>query len=842
MPTQLSKDNRSVIYQFINSNLSILNFDKKSFWWIGIFILLLFNLQKQNCLAQEIQIYGSVKDGETSANIPFAQIGIKGASIYSTANEQGIFSLKINSVTDSITISSFGYKSKTVSLNGLNLHNLRFTLFPDIIESDLITIYQDEPQIRLVKRILRNKPLIHQNKLAAHEYLQYEKIKIGDKDYDEIEKKWYIPNAFKFFFKNTDTLTQATYLPLFIIETVKQVWTKNPNKNKEEIVAASISGLENPSLSRIVGDKTLSVYLYDNYLNLFNKNFISPVSDNCLNHYNYQIIDTSVVENYSCIKLKFTPKHKQEYTLTGHIMVIDSLYAIKSIEAEMAVDANINFITGLSMTQHYFQLNKSWVKKNEDYYIHGELTVPLLGHRKFFATKSVSYINQIANQPKEDAFYQTIGLSELNPIAHKRDSTYWKEFRPYDLTQNDIRIYKNTDSLKNHPLFKNTLVLFTGYKRIGKWQVGPYFSLYSYNPVEGNRFRLGLRSTPQWSKNWYISTYGAFGTRDQRFKYGASVQYFFNKMPRNHIGIQVKEDINQLTWAQNYYRTQETILSTLFKISSSNKLIFNREYKIFYSKEWKEGLLNTIHIQRNSMQALQDLHFERADNQTFINELVNTELVLSTHWGIKEKYISGEYKRVSLGTVYPVFDLILIKGFKNLIGSEYEYFKSIFSIRQRLKTGSLGYSRYRFEAGKFWGKLPYPLLELHNGNQTFLFDELSFNTMNFLEFASDQYASFFVTHFFDGYFFNKIPLLRKLKWRETISGKVLYGSLNPNQREVLIFPENLYSLGKSPYAEAGFGIDNIFKIIRIDFMWRLSYLDHPNIDRFKILAGLHLSF
>jgi hypothetical protein len=840
MPTKISKDSQSVIFILFTSNLSLMHL--REFWWIGILFFGLLTFQPTTCSAQNLEIQGSVIDDETSAFIPFAQIGIKGTSTYTTANEQGHFSLTINSISDSITIFSFGYKVKTISLEKLNLQKLRITLYPDILESEIITIYQDEPQIRLVKRILKNKAQIHQNKLTALEYQQYEKIKIGDKDYEEIEKKWYIPKAFKFFFRNTDTLTQATYLPLFIIETVKQIWNKQPNKSKEEIIAASISGLENPSLSRIVGDKTLSVYIYDNYLNLFNKNFISPISDNCLNHYTYQIIDTTRIDDYSCIKLKFTPKHKQGYTLSGHMWVVDSLYAVKSIEADIAIDANINFITGLSINQTYVQQENCWTKKDEEYFIHGELTVPLLGHRKFFATKSVFYNDILVNQTKEDAFYQTFGESELNPKAHKRDSLYWKESRPIGLTQNDIKLYQNTERLKDLPLFKSTLVLFTGYKGIGKWQLGPYFSLYSFNPVEGNRFRLGMRSTPKWSKNLYINTYGAFGTRDQRFKYGASVEYFFKKMPRNHIGIQIKEDINQLTWAQNYYRTQETILSTLFKISSSNKFVFNKQYKLFYSKEWKEGLLNTIHIQRNSMQALQDLSFEKTNDQSYINELVSTELVLNTHWGIKEKYISGEYKRVSLGTAYPVFDLILIKGLKNFLGNEYDYFKSIISIKQRLKIGSLGYSRYRLEAGKFWGRLPYPLLELHNGNQTFLYDELSFNTMNFLEFASDQYASFFLTHFFDGFFFNKVPLLRKLKWRETISGKILYGSLDSKQHQVLVLPDNLYSLESIPFAEAGFGIDNIFKVIRVDFLWRLTYLDNPDIDRFKILVGLHLSF
>lgn len=797
---------------------------------------------------QEKTVRGKVLEQGTENPIPFAQAGVKGTTYFTNCDDQGNFTLSVPLGADSLYIYSFGFKGKSVSLKVAKEERLFIYLEPDIIENEVIIIYKDEPEVRLVKKILKNKAIHHRKNLEAYSYSQYDKIKIGDKDYEEIRDKWYIPKGFRFFFENPDTLEQATYLPLFLIETVKKYWFRNnPRAEKEEALAASVSGFENPSLSRIFNDRTLSVYIYDDYLNLFTKNFISPISDNCLNHYIYHIEDSLEIDGYPCIKLSFSPKHKQELTLKGQMIVVDSVFAIKSWSADIASDANINFITGISLHQDYSETDSStWMKSEEEYFIHGELDIPMLGHRKFFGTKETAYSGFEINRPKEKEFYNQSGTYEFDGEAHKRDSIFWERERMIPLTQNDKNLYYNTDSLKKHPIFKNALIFFTGYKKIHheKWQIGSLYSLYAYNPVEGNRFRLGLRSTPKWQENWLINSYLAYGTRDQRFKYGVGLQHFFRKMPRNHIGLFFREDIQQLTWVQNYYRTQETVLSTLFKISSSNKLIFNKEIRAFYAYEWKEGLMNTIQFRRNSMEPLQDLRFyQRTENDIIDLKTISTaEVSLITHWGIKEKYLVGDYKRVSLGTPYPVFDLVLTKSFRNVLGSNFDFYKGVFSVKQRLRTGSLGYTRYRLETGKIWGKVPYPLLELHNGNQTIFYDELSYNTMNFLEFASDQYASLFVTHFFDGFFFNKIPLFRKLKWREIVSGKVLTGSLEQNHQEVLLFPENLYVLGKEPYAEAGFGIDNIFKVIRIDFLWRLNYLDHPGIKRFKVMGGLHLSF
>lgn len=801
-----------------------------------------------SCLNQSYSqtiIKGKILDADSGQPIPYAQAGIRQTPVFTTADQAGNFSLHLPERYDSITFYSFGYREQTLALND-SLHEFIVLLESDVIRADAVVIYQDEPEVRLVKRVLKKKPIYRPEQLAAFEYEQYEKIKIGDKDYEKIVEQWYIPKAFDFFFKNSDTLEGTTYLPLFIIENVKKYWyLKKPRREKEETVAARVSGIENPSLTRIFSDRTLSVDIYDNYLNIFNKNFISPLSDNCLSYYHYQIDDTTYSGEKRLIHLSFRPRHKQEMTVTGSMIIIDSLYVVDNICGKISDNVNINFIRGLSFTQQYQLISETaLMKTDERFAIHGTITIPLLGQRNFFGTKEVTYRNIICNARQSTEFYSHPDTYDFSRKSDNIDTSYWQQIRHFPLRNNDRNLYHNTDSVKQHPLFKNMLILFTGYKRIRNWQVGPYFNLYAYNPVERHRFRLGLRSTPAWNSSLLITSYMAYGTGDQKFKYQAGAQYFFSKMPRHLVSLLIRYDLQQLTWSQNFYRTQETILSTLFKISASNKLIMNHEVRLQYGKEWKEGLMQTIQFRRNEMQPLRDLRFEKLtdDHIATVPSVISSELALITHWGIGEKYLAGDYKRLSLGSPLPIFDLILCKGFSGFLGGDYDYYKGLFSIRQRLKTGYLGYTRYRLETGKLWGNVPYPLLELHNGNQTIFYDDLSYNTMNFLEFASDQYASLFVTHFFDGYFFNKIPILRALKWREVVSGRVLAGSLKSSHQDVLLFPENLYRLNNKPYAEAGFGIDNIFKVIRVDFLWRLSYLDHTAIDRFRIMGSLHINF
>jgi hypothetical protein len=318
-----------------------------------------------------------------------------------------------------------------------------------------------------------------------------------------------------------------------------------------------------------------------------------------------------------------------------------------------------------------------------------------------------------------------------------------------------------------------------------------------------------------------------------------------SKQPRKLAGFFIKQDVEQLGQAEGAFQ-QDNILSSVFRRNPANKLTGVTEYKGWYEHEWFYGLQNQLIFSRRELRPLGALSYERLtdedpDLKVNVNSLVTSELTLYTRFAYKEKYVSGEFERVSLGSKYPVLELALTAGIPDFMESDYQYQRVKLRIKDKVRFGPLGYANLRGEVGKIFGNLPFPLLELHQGNETFVYDESAFNTMNFFEFVSDEWVSASASWHLDGFFFNKVPLFRKLKWREVVSAKGVIGRFDPANEDILVLPENTFTLSK-PFAEAAVGIENIFKFLRVDALYRLTYLDNPNIVRFGIRAKLQIDF
>ncbi|MGB1031843.1 MAG: DUF5686 family protein, partial [Flavobacteriales bacterium] len=423
----------------------------------------------------------------------------------------------------------------------------------------------------------------------------------------------------------------------------------------------------------------------------------------------------------------------------------------------------------------------------------------------------------------------------------------WDDHRHVKLTENEKAVYQMVDSIQNVPQFRTIADIITlfvsGYKTLGKVELGPYYTFYSFNPVEGHRFRLGGRTSNAFSKKIMIEGYTAYGVKDERLKYGGGVWFMLNKQPRMLLKVSGKQDIEQLGQASGAFR-EDNVLSSLFRRNPANKLTGVTEAKVDFEREWFFGFSNRVIFTHRVLSALGALEYQRFDDaKNFIpvSNLITSEATLYTRFAYKEKFVSGEFERVSLGTKYPTLELELSAGLPGVLGAQYDYQKAIFRIRDKVRFGPFGYARIGVEAGKYWGELPYPLLQLHQGNETFFYDESAFNTMNFFEFVSDEWTSASVSYHMEGLFFNKIPLLRKLKWREVVSAKGVVGNYNSANEEILVRPSNTYILSK-PFMEGAIGVENIFKVLRIDGLWRLSYLDNPDIVKFGIRAKLQIDF
>jgi hypothetical protein len=385
-------------------------------------------------------------------------------------------------------------------------------------------------------------------------------------------------------------------------------------------------------------------------------------------------------------------------------------------------------------------------------------------------------------------------------------------------------------------------MITTGYWIAGNFEIGPIYKFISFNSIEGLRLRLGGRTSNKFSKKVMLEGHVAYGTKDQELKYAAGFTYMVGKNPRRSIGLSFRYDMEQLGQDPNAF-SEDNFFASFFRRSPADKLTMVREYKAFYEHEWFNGFSNTVRFIRRDVFALGDEKFIITDNgsQYIDNSLVSNEIQLYTRFAYRERFLYGEFERASLGTKYPVLELLYGYGIPNFPGSDVEYHRLQFKIKQWYNIANIGWSKYIFEAGKIWGRLPYPFLKIHEGNETFFYYTESSNLMDYYEFISDRYASLYYIHHFDGWFLNKVPLMRKLKWREVVHGRAVWGTLTEENKEYSVMPSNSSELGK-PYFEAGAGIENIFKVGRIDAIWRLSHLDKPDANRFAIFVSVNFSF
>jgi hypothetical protein len=408
------------------------------------------------------------------------------------------------------------------------------------------------------------------------------------------------------------------------------------------------------------------------------------------------------------------------------------------------------------------------------------------------------------------------------------------------------------DSIKKIPLYRTlkdlAYGLFTGYLKWGKIELGPYSNLFSYNGTEGARFRLGMRTANKFSRKVQLGCYAAYGTFDQQIKYGADLIWMLSKSPRRDLTASTHYDIEQLGTSATAIAT-DNLLASLFHRGPNNKLTMVREYDLGYEHEWFTGFLNRVHFIHREVFPLGSTEFiiypSGRSNPEYMNSIYTSEIRLDTRLTFHERFLAAEFARVTISSVYPVIQLSYTYGIPNLFNSDYEYSKLVLNISHWFHFATIGWSKYIIEGGKIWGTLPYPLLRIHDGNQTFFYDEASANLMNYYEFASDTWVSASFTHHFAGLLFNKIPLIRKLKWREVAHARAVYGTLENVNKTYSQFPGSLRSFAMKPYYEAGVGIENIFKVVRIDAVWRMSHLNdkgNPNVLKFGLFGSLFFSF
>ncbi len=801
------------------------------------------------CFAQ-IKITGRITDALTNEPIPFANVAFKGTGIGAKSDFDGNYTIITSNPSDSLTTSFVGYIRVTQKVSKTRpVQVINFSLKVNKIDLQEVVVKAGEnPAHILLRKVIENRDKNDKNSLDAYQYEVYNKMEFDINNISDEFKNRKILKPFSFIFDKLDSSesNEKPFLPVFISESLSDLYyTKDPKNTKEIIHATKVSGLENTSMTQFMGDMYQNINLYDNFIGLFSKSFVSPIANIGLIYYKYYLLDSAFIDNKWCYKIKFKPRRKQDLTFVGDFWIHDTTFAIKKINMRVSEGANINFIEDIVVAREYDRVNNGpWMVKRDIF------VVTFLGEKDkmgFIGRKTTSYKNIVINQPKPPEFFKGGEPVVVEDDARDKDASYWNQSRHDSLAKREKAIYHMVDTIKTLPAFKTYLdvvtLIVTGYKIMGQVELGPYFNIYSYNGVEGHRFRVGGRTSSAFSTNLIIDAYTAYGTLDQKIKYGAGFVYFLSKKPRQSVGLSFKNDVELIGASQNTFK-QDNILASLLRRIPFTKLTAVIEEKAFYERDWWPGFSSKIGFTHREFEPRGTLNYDYyvdKGKQEITDQIKTSEVSLYTRYAHKEKFIEGKRRRVSLGTKYPIFQVEYIYGIKNLINSGFNYQKLKVRLEQKVKLSPFGYTRYYLEAGRVLGTLPYPILEVHSGNETYTYDKYAFNLMNYYEFVSDRYSSLQLTHHFDGFFLDKIPLMQKLKWREVATFSTVVGTISRANKDILVNKNSFYTLEK-PYVEVGAGIENIFKLIRIDAVWRLTHLNNANIAKFGLRANLQILF
>jgi hypothetical protein len=822
----------------------------------GIIKLLVFTLcsllMSTTVLSQKTIVKGKVIDQSNQLAVPFAPVFFIGTKTGTTTDLDGNFSFETYYSSDTLACLMVGYNPFKVKIQQGKAQNITLALVPNTQMTELVIKAKDmeDPAIALIKKVLNNKKINNKEKLDAYEYEAYNKVEFDLNNIkDELADKKVLRSV-EFIFDQIDTTAEKNYLPIFMTESLSDFYfRREPKFSKEIIKAAKVSGVKNESINQFLGDMYQNFNVYQNDLNAFNKSFTSPIASYCLGFYDYTILDTVVMDGKYCFEVKFEPKRRQELLFEGTLWINDTSYALKKIEAAITESANINWIKHFKVTQYFDEVEKEvWMMTGDELLVDFNLSDKKMG---MYGRKKSSYKNFIINQKRPTEFFQGFTDVIVAEGASDYDDAFWDEHRHLKLTKDEKEIYQMVDTLQNIPLFSTVVdiinLFINGYKVIGKFEYGPYYTTYSYNPIEGNRFRVGGRTSNAFSKKIMFDGYTAYGMLDEQWKYGGGFLWVINKNPRFAIDVHTKQDVEQIGQSTGQLRT-DNVLTSLFRRNPANKLTMVTEYSMFMEKEWVHGISNKLIFKHRELQPIGGYYnFIEPNVKSLVPNITSAEMTLSLRWAYKEKYVYGEFERFSIGSNWPIVEFAYTRSISGLFGAEYNYERAQVTLKDKWKFGPLGYLDISSQAGKIYGQLPFPLLMMHQGNETFFYDESSYNTMNFFEFVSDRWVNLWATYHAEGLFLNKVPLLRRLKWREVASMKAVVGGYDIRNDDLLDRnwdddPEiDVYTLTK-PFVETSLGIENIFKVLRVDMVYRLSYLDHPDIFKVGLRAKVQFTF
>lgn len=842
-----------------------------------LFILLFLTLA-QVMSAQTIK--GIVVDEETGDTIPKTGVQYKNSNISTACDKNGFFTIERRN-DEYLTFSAVGYKTLSILIGPNTPSEMRITLKSETKRLNEVTIKakrgkysrKNNPAVELMKRVIAAKK---RTDLSNHDYYQFNKyqkltfaindISPAQLENEKTQKKQWLINQIEVCPYNNKLI-----LPLSVDETVTQnLFRKDPKNEKTIVLGQNSTGVNDliqtgDVLNTVIKDVFTDVDIYDDQIRLLQYPFTSPIGKDAIDFYRFYIVDTLYVDNDECYHLQFVPNNQQDFGFRGELWVLtDTTLHVKKCKLTLPKKTDVNFTDNLSILQEYTKLpNGEWALTTDDMIV--EMSVVKF-MTKFIVIRTTRMSNYAFNKIPDREFKGKAKI-KYDPNSKMRDDDFWATNRMVHLTNGESSMSSFITGLSNTKGFKYILfglkALIENFVETGKKSyvdIGPINTMISTNFIDGLRTRLSAQTTANLSPHFFLSGYYARGWKSHKDYYKGQLTYSFNKkeympweFPKRTITFTSTYDV--CSPSDKFMPTDKDNVFTAFKWTEVDKMMFYNRQELAFEYEQYWGLKTTVKLKTEENEACGSLYFKplAANGGASVNRIRTTEASFQLRYSPGETYVNTKQRRLRVNFDPPVFTISHTVGVKGVLGGDYDYNLTEASIYKRFWLNSWGKLDVSVKGGVQWNKVPFPLLIMPAANLSYIVEDETFNLINNMEFLNDRYASLDVSWDLNGKLFNRIPLIKKLKWREWLGIRCLWGTLtdknnptlerNAGDPVLMQFPEGSYIMDpKRPYIELVAGIHNIFKLLHVEYIHRLNYNNLPTATKNGVRIMIRLTF
>ena len=855
------------------------------------------------------QIKGVVTDAKTGEPLPYLAVYYEGKGVGAITDDEGRFTVAKHPEWKELVFSSVGYEVKIVPIT-VNTHtlNVQLTELDHTLDEVVVRPRREKysrknnPAVELMKKVVAHKALDDLKQKDYYSFNTYQKLTfaVNNITADSL-KESKIFQKFPFFRDQVEYCPEIEkkILPVSVDETVTQnIYRKHPESEKSIVKGINSTGVNElfntgDILTTVLKDVFQNVNVYEDRVRLLQYPFDSPISDNGIGFYRYYIMDTLQVDQDKCFHLSFVPNNSQDFGFTGHLYILaDSTFRLKRCVLNLPEKTDVNFVESLHITQEFGALpTGEWVQQTDD----------MLCEMNFFGghfmVRRITRNSEYEFEEISPTIFKRKGREIKEANAMMKDDDFWNLYRAEtDMTKSESNMDNFIDNLTKIKGFKYIMVglkaLIESYVETGnpsKVDVGPINAMVSSNYVDGLRLRATAQTTANLHPQIFLKGYVAYGFKDERMKYLGQVEYSFDKkeylareFPKHTLALSYQYD-NSVP-SDKFIRADKDNVFTALKVTTVDQYNYERKFSINYEHERETGLTTTAMLRHANYEPCGELFYRTLEGESQLQEAISKGTVTGDYFvkspynvhditmmeatvGVRfapgETFVNTKQRRLPINLDAPVFTLNHTIGVKGVLGSEYNYNYTEAGAYKRFWLGSWGNIDAYLKGGIQWNKVPFPLLIMPAANLSYIIQDGTFNLINNMEFLNDRYASLDVSWNMQGKLFNRIPLIKKLKWREFIGVKCLWGELtdknnpfleqNRNDKMLMMFPGHYREGGvfnyssnvmdpKIPYVEITAGIHNIFKLLHVEYVRRLNYNHLPTANQWGIRLMIRTVF